>query len=685
MLPEPFASYFPITDPTWIFFTVLSIILLAPMLLERLRIPAIIGMIFAGVLIGPHGLHLLNRDSSFELFGKVGLYYIMFLASLEMNMQDIRSMRGQALTLGGLSFAIPMIVGWLTNHLLLGYAMAAAVLMACMYASHTLISYPIVIRYGIARTRSVGLAVGATIVADTLTLLVLAVVGGMFKENVTGWYWLMLAFKVILLGALITFCFPRLCRWFFRRYNESVVQYIFVLGLVFLGAGLMEFVGMEGILGAFLVGLVLNRLIPPGSPLMNHIEFVGNALFIPYLLIGVGMIVNIQSIFSSPTTFYVSLIMIVVAMLTKWGAAFITARVFKMKRAEGQLMFGLTSSRAAATLAVALVGHEIILPDGSPLLDDTVFNGAMMLILFSCLISSMLTDRTARKLALMDAERTTADQVPNLRKMLIALSNPDMVNHLIQLSIMLQRPNQRIPAMALNVVLEDRPKARGYGMRQLEQAVKIAASANMPLQTQSRWSVNVISGIYHTMLETDSTELIIGLHHKQRTSEAFFGKLTADLLQTVHRQITIYHPTLPLNTIQRMHILVPRKAEFEAGFAQWVEAIGILAENLSCRVELYSSLLTMEKIKTIWGKKKFNFIYSLNNFTDWTDMASLSDQIRPDHLLVAVGARPGTLSYHNEMELLPKLIERHFAANSLLIIFPDQYETDKNKTAVPGA
>ena len=415
MLPEPFASYFPITDPTWIFFTVLSIILLAPMLLERLRIPAIIGMIFAGVLIGPHGLHLLNRDSSFELFGKVGLYYIMFLASLEMNMQDIRSMRGQALTLGGLSFAIPMVVGWLTNHLLLGYAMAAAVLMACMYASHTLISYPIVIRYGIARTRSVGLAVGATIVADTLTLLVLAVVGGMFKENVTGWYWLMLAFKVILLGALITFCFPRLCRWFFRRYNESVVQYIFVLGLVFLGAGLMEFVGMEGILGAFLVGLVLNRLIPPGSPLMNHIEFVGNALFIPYLLIGVGMIVNINSIFSSPTTFYVSLIMIVVAMLTKWGAAFITARVFKMKRAEGQLMFGLTSSRAAATLAVALVGHEIILPDGSPLLDDTVFNGAMMLILFSCLISSMLTDRTARKLALMDAERTTADQVPNLR------------------------------------------------------------------------------------------------------------------------------------------------------------------------------------------------------------------------------------------------------------------------------
>ena len=286
-------SYLPITDPTWIFFVVLSIILFAPMLLERLRIPSIVGMIFAGVLIGPHGFHILDRDGSFELFGKVGLYYIMFLASLEMNMQDVKKIQGRALTLGLLGFAFPMLIGFAANTTLLGYGIAAAVLMAAMYASHTLVSYPIVLRYGLSRRKCVSIAVGGTIVADTLTLLVLAVVGGLFKEDVGPNEWIWLLGRVTVLGALIILIFPRLARWFFRRYDDGVVQYIFVLVLVFLGAGLMEFVGMEGILGAFLAGIVLNRSIPPASPLMNHIEFVGTALFIPYFLIGVGLLINV--------------------------------------------------------------------------------------------------------------------------------------------------------------------------------------------------------------------------------------------------------------------------------------------------------------------------------------------------------------------------------------------------------
>ena len=271
-----------ITDPTWIFFTMLSIILFAPMLLERLHIPSIVGMIFAGILIGPHGFHVLDRDSSFELFGKVGIYYIMFLASLEMNLNDVQRIRWRALVFGLLSFAIPMAIGYWANTQLLSYSIAASVLVAAMYASHTLIAYPIVLRYGLSRVSSVSIAVGGTIVADTLTLLVLAVVGGMFKEHVTGLYWVWLVVKVVLLGAVIIYVFPRVGRRFFRRYDDSVVQYVFVLSLVFLGAGLMELVGMEGILGAFLVGIVLNRLIPPASPLMSHIEFVGNALFIPH-------------------------------------------------------------------------------------------------------------------------------------------------------------------------------------------------------------------------------------------------------------------------------------------------------------------------------------------------------------------------------------------------------------------
>ena len=325
------SQYFPITDPTWIFFIVLSIILLAPMVLERLRVPSIVGMILAGIAIGPHGGEVLNRDASFELFGKVGLYYIMFLASLEMNLQDVEKIRWKALVFGLLTFAIPIVVGTAANLWILGTAAATAVLMGAMYASHTLLPYPIVLRYGVAQRLSVNLAVGSTIVADTLTLLVLAVVGGIFKEHTTGMYWVWLVVKIILIGAFIIYAFPRVSRWFFRRVNDGVVQYIFVLGMVVLGAGLMEIVGMEGILGAFLVGFVLNKQIPATSPLMNHIEFIGNALFIPYFLIGVGMLIDVSALMDLRAV-EVAVVMIVVSIGTKWGAAFAAQRLYGLSK-----------------------------------------------------------------------------------------------------------------------------------------------------------------------------------------------------------------------------------------------------------------------------------------------------------------------------------------------------------------
>ena len=167
-----------------------------------------------------------------------------------------------------------------TNVLLLKYSLITSILLASMYASHTLVAYPIVIRYGISRQRSVSIAVGGTAVTDTLTLLVLAVISGVFKGEAGGLFWLWLVVRFVVLAMLIMYFLPRVGRWFFRRYDDNVMQYIFVLAMVFLGAGLMELIGMEGILGAFLVGLVLNRLIPHVSPLMSHLEFVGNALFI---------------------------------------------------------------------------------------------------------------------------------------------------------------------------------------------------------------------------------------------------------------------------------------------------------------------------------------------------------------------------------------------------------------------
>lgn len=664
-------AHLPVTDPTWIFFVVLSIILFAPMLLDRLRIPSIVGMILAGVLIGPHGGHVLDRDSSFELFGKVGLYYIMFLAALEMNMQDVQKIKGRALTLGLLSFAVPMVLGFGANYGLLHYGAAAAVLMAAMYASHTLIAYPIVLRYGLSRHKCVSVAVGGTIVADTLTLLVLAVVGGMFREHAPGMYWLWLVVKVLLLSAVIIIGFPPLARRFFRRYDEGVAQYIFVLALVFLGAGLMELVGMEGILGAFLVGIVLNRTIPPASPLMNHLEFVGNALFIPYFLIGVGMLLDVRAFVEHPGVFLIAAIMIGVGTMSKWLAAFGTQKIFKMHRDERRLMFGLTNSRAAATLAVVLVGYRIILPDGSRLLDDAVLNGTMMFILVTCVISSLATEHAARRMA---EHEGTADEAESRvhDRLLIALSNPATVAPLVNAALMLRTPKSATPLTALNVVLEDDPAARHDGIKQLENAVRIAAAANVRMITRNRWSVNIVSGIAHTMKEFEASDLLIGLHQKSRLTETFFGKLATDLVGAVEEQIFIYRAVIPLNTIRRLHLLVPRRAEFEPGFHRWAERVALLAAQLSCRIDLYGGRGTLQRLCEYWESRGHSTESESHIYTNWHDLISIAHNTQQGHMMIFVAARRGTLSHHNYIEKLPEQIERYFSARNLMIIYPSQ-------------
>lgn len=643
------------------------------MLLERLHVPSIVGMIFAGLLIGPHGFHVLDRDGSFELFGKVGIYYIMFLASLEMNLQDVQRMKVRAGTLGLLGFIIPMLIGFLANRFLLGFGVAAAVLMAAMYASHTLISYPIILRYGLSRLPAVNIAVGGTIVADTLTLLVLAVVGGMFKENVSGWTWVWLVVKVILLGLLIIYAFPRLGRWFFRRYDESVVQYVFVLVLVFLGAGLMEFVGMEGILGAFLVGIVLNRLIPPSSPLMSHIEFVGNALFIPYFLIGVGMLINLNALVSHAEAWVVALVMIAVGLFTKWMAAYTTQRVFRMSADEGWLMYGLTGSRAAATLAVVLVGYKIIQPDGSRLLGEEVLNGAMLLILVTCVCSSLITERVARRLA-MNRHTEVSDESAVLPadRLLIAVNNPDTVGSLVSLALLLRRPRSASPLIALNVVLEDDPSARQSGLTQLQRAEKMAAAAHVRMQSYSRWSVNVVSGISHTVKENAVSDLVVGLHQKEKLVDAFFGKLGTDLLASVERQIFIYRGTIPLNTVRRLHVLIPRKAQFEPGFSGWVERLALLARQLSCPVDVYSGKETLQALRHYGETHGSRIDPRYHDFVSWSDLLPLAHAVRQDEMAVFVCARRGTISFQNYLDRLPVQIERYFSMRNILFVYPAQ-------------
>lgn len=667
-----FSSIFPVSEPTWIFLGVLCIVLFAPLIFNKLRMPHIIGMILAGLLIGPKGLNIIERDDSFELFGNVGLYYIMFLASLEINMQEMKQARGGALLMGLAVFLIPIALGMLSNMFILEYGLMASLLLASMYASYTLISYPVVARYGLSRLRCVNFVVGGTIITDTLTLFVLAVVAGIFTGEASVWLVIWMLVKLLAIVGLIVFAFPRIARYFFRTYNDSVIQYIFVLAMLFLGAGLMELAGMEGILGAFITGLVLNRLIPHSSPLMRRIDFVGNAIFIPYFLIGVGMMIDITVLFNGGGSLLVAVVMVTTALVGKWLASFLVSKAYKMSTGEQYLMFGLSTSQAAATLAAAIVGHEI------GLLNEDVLNGTILLILVTCIVSSIVSDRASRRLV-VSKDLLARPAALDSKKTLLALANPTAVDKLMDLALLVRKENSQIPLSAITVVLDEDKKLRRERTKVLDLAAEIAASVNIPLLTKMRLTTNLAHGIIHEVKENDYRELIVGFHQKETANDSFLGGVLPEVLNALDCQVVMARMNIPLNTIRTIHITFPAKAEYEAGFSYWVEETTRMASGLDCKIMYHGHPDTMAKIQQM-----------LNNYdpidaqffeTDGgNDLKRLASIIHDDHLLIIVSARRGSISFRPSHDHIFVQLQRDYQNTSVLLIYPGAYKVEGGET-----
>ena len=668
----------PVTDPVWIFLIVLVIILFAPLLLNRLRIPHIIGMILAGILIGEHGLNILERDSSFELFGQVGLYYIMFLAGLEMDMEDFRKNRVKGLVFGILTFVIPMALGIWSSMAILGYGAVTAVLLSSMYASHTLIAYPIVSRYGLSRQRSVTISIGGTAVTVTLALVVLALISGMYNGSANAAYWIKMALKVTLIGLIIIFIFPKIGRVFFRKYDDAVMQFVFVLALVFLGGGLISMAGMEGILGAFLVGLVLNPLIPKVSPLMTRLEFVGNALFIPYFLIGVGMIIDIRSFAAGGTALKVAVVMTVVATVGKWLAAYLTQKIYRMSHNERTMIFGLSNAQAAATLAAVLVGHEIIMEGGERLLNDDVLNGTIVMILFTCIISTIETERACRKFTMEDSSASDMpEKTAETEKILIPVANPDTIDNLVNLALMIKDRKRKDGIVALNVV-DDSKDVRGdeAGRRNVEKAAMIASAANVKAEMVSRYDISISSGIVHTIKELAVTDVVIGLHRKSSILDSFFGSLTGNLLKGTFREVIVARLEMPVNTMKGLVVVVPPRAEYETGFARWVTHLCRMAVQLGCRIRFIATDATISALRQAADKADIGTLAEMvpSEGTSFADMLA-AVQVRKDQMLVVVSARERGISYEPAFERLPAMLNKGFSETSLMIIYPEQVDS----------
>ena len=682
------ASTALVTDPTKIFSVVLGIILFAPLLLRQLRIPPVIGLIMAGMLVGQYGLNLLAHDSSFQLFGQVGIYYIMFLAGLELEMGSVEQYGRYGLRFGVLTFAIPFVMGIATSVWLLDYKLSASILLACIYASHTLVTYPIVGRYGLSRHRVVVVSVVATAFALFAALFVLAVLVGSQRSDTSWLTWLFFGLRCALYVIFVVMVFPRLGRWFLRRYQDSVMQYIFILTLVFFSASLAKMVGLDGLLGAFLAGLIVNRLIPKTSPLMSRLEFVGNALFIPYFLIGVGMIIDLGLLVRHPDSLWVVAVIVATGALSKLLASGIMAWTMGENRPSMWLMFGLTNAHAAGALAIVSIGTD---PDVA-LMSDEVLGGTVMLILFSCIVSSFATSRGAKQLALSDT--SLEDNRGSYHgKCLITYSQEANVDVLTQLAILIRNPFIPDSLMGLFVSYEGETSsdpskggAKGgveMGRRLLESAQMIAASADVPMATLNRMSTNIAGGILHTMNEYDCGEVIVCL--ADRTTgmpRSSLGTVIDSVLSGSHREVMAVRSIVPPGTIRRVVVAVPQKAEYEVGFYKWLEHICRIGEELDCHLEYHAHADTLPYIKGYMEQKHSHVRSQYTPMNRWMQFLNLRHELDLNCMFVAVTARSGFISYQDSFEELPLLIHRYFSDTNVMLLFPDQWGEPQESIAV---
>lgn len=668
-------QYFPITNPSLIFLLVLVIILLAPIIMGKLRIPHIIGMVLAGVAIGQYGFNILVRDDSFELFGRVGLYYIMFLAALEMDVEGVKKNKGKLSLFGLLTFAVPFTLTFIMSEWLLGYPTIASLLLGCLMASNTLIAYPIVSRYGQQRKPSVALSVGASMLSLLVALVVLAALVASHNGQTGVLFWLWFVAKFVIYCGGLTLLIPKLTRWFLRRYSDAVMQFIFVMAMLFMSAVLSESISLEGIFGAFLSGLILNRYIPHVSPLMNRIEFIGNALFIPYFLIGVGMLINVRLAFSDTGVLWVALAITLFGTAGKAIAAYLSALLFRLPlNTSGNMMFGLTSAHAAGAIAIIMVGMRLTTPDGSVLVTGEMLNGVVLMILLTCLISTVVTEQAAQQITLRDKEIPQEDTQDD-EKMLIPMKYPEYAVRLVNLAIMMRNPKLGRGLVGLSVVYDDVDMRLNQerGQRLLEKVQQYAAAADVKMQTQVRVAANIANGIKHAFKEFRASEIIIGMHMHPEVSASFWGEFHQSLFNGLNRQIIMARLKQPLSTIRRIEVAVPSRAQFEPGFYRWLERVARLSVNLECRTIFHGRTDTLALINQYVRNRHPEMRVEFMQMDHWNEMPRLAATIAEDHLFIVIAARKGTVSYKNALEHLPEEIQQFFSGKNIIIIFPDQH------------
>jgi Kef-type K+ transport system membrane component KefB len=666
---EFFGHYLPVKNPVLILALTLLIILFAPLILKRIRIPGIIGLIIAGVIIGPNTLHIIEKSTSFELFSKTGLLYIMFLAGLEIDMQEYKQNRSKSLVFGAFTFFIPIIIGYFVCIYLFNFSLWSAILLASMFSTHTLLSYPIVSNMGIVRNRAVQVSFGGTIITDSAVLILLGVITNVVGGEINAMFWLRLVLSLGLLCFSVLYLLPKVSRWFFRNIEgQGSSQYIYVLAMVFISGFFSELAGVEPIIGAFLAGLALNRVIPHNSVLMNRIIFIGNTLFIPFFLISAGMLVDFRVFFTGTNALVFAGILSVTALVTKWLAAQVTGFIYKYTKYEKRVMFGLSASHAAATLAVIKVGYDI------GLFDQNVINGTIILILISCMVSSFVTERAARKIAMTEKE-TSKKIIDRTERILIPVSNPENIARLIDLALLIKDPTSSEPIYPLSIVEEnaDADEKINIVKKVIDGVVEQISSGDKKVQVLKKVDLSIVDGVARTAKAYSISDILISWKAQQVNSNLIFGNIADNLLVKTRQSVIISKIIQPLNTYNRVIALLTPNAELESGFNLVVKKMNALLKQIGNQTIVYGQAKTIEAFTALIADKKREF-YNYQVITDY-EGSEIVDKVKEDDIYIFLSSRKQTVSYDFHVDNMPKTLSKNNEFTSFVIFYPESLKS----------
>ncbi|MEX0686096.1 MAG: cation:proton antiporter [Balneolales bacterium] len=667
MLLDKFFSL-PISDPVLIFALVMFIILVTPLIFDKIRIPSIVGLILAGTIVGPSVMGLLIRDDTIILLGTVGLLYLMFMAGLSIDLNKFEKLRSRSLVFGLLSFFIPQIASIIVGFYFLNFSLPTTFLVGSIVGSHTLLAYPIASRLGITKNSAATTTIGGTIITDALSLTVLAIVVAAAVGDINTQFWITFVGSVSVYMVLVFVGLPWLGRWYFKRAtNQTNTEYVFLIAVLFITAYLAQIAGLAAIIGAFLAGLAMNKLVPESSTLMNRVMFVGNALFIPFFLISVGMIVDVSVLGSSDVLIY-SLTFTLLVVVGKTLGAKATQWIYNYNSAEGWVMSGLSIPQAAATLAVTLIGFDL------GYLNEAMVNGVVVLILITSVIGPWLVETYGRKVALLEEKKPyNPSEAP--QRILIPLANPATSEALMDLSMMVRYPDSDQPIFPLIVARDtiDVEAQVAAGEKILSHAVVHASAANIPVIPVTRVDMNIASGIVRAIKEMRISSVIIGWNGQSSTRRSIFGSVLDQLLDQTDEMTLVCKLEQPLNTTERVILAVPPLSDREPGFNGALNLIKTLVNQLGAELKVISTDVNDDIIEEFLSKKDPEIKAEFEILDDWSKIVKKSQfTLDENDLVILLSARKGSISWQPNLERLPKLIVYDYPSVNILTVYPSE-------------